>query len=582
MEQLIDLDVDYDISTEIEKEIELEMMQYEYEINAPLRNEYPLELKQFKSIVTALKTNPAHYDRIIALKEQLNSYRYGINNKFNTYSEIFNEPIFGTESFFNICQQRFALPIFHRVQRPPKQILVVKSANGPLRWLLLSQHEAQSVQKHLVELYNEDPANFADVWLIQPDGSLLAKGAGMQDFLKDEPQVLKGLLEINAFAGHVDYLDDESNREDTERWLAKNAEDKIHYLKLKTFRQPAQQQLLCTSAVIAQANDKNQSKTLRTGTHFFCKKRLQWEKDRQGNFRPEQAWKTKLLSNTKDIGNLNSYFVPFLGLDPDGLDDETKQALQELEKTEHLTGEALRSRAEELTQRQFNSLSAFQCAHLTPQQMRWLPVKKIAFLALPEQIHRKLTNPDGSIKLDYLLNAEQVKGLEESQSHLIPFVNPDYYRSFDQPWQIQSIPDQFLSRMKPEQGYMLSVKQIKALTTELCKDPTQDPTFFNAMMKSLTPDQLSWIPGPLLEKIPVELLIHVKEPQIKEITSPELISKLETIAASTGIIPEGTWTGWISPDMVPMVDAHYLRFLKLKEQIVKLQPEQIPTSNRFR
>ena len=121
--------------------------------------------------------------------------------KIGRYADIFDAPIFGTDAYFYTCENKTLLPVFHCLQRPPKQILVIRGEDKQLRFLLLSQFETNDVQQHLTKLYQENPKAVSGAWLIQPDGTLLAKGEGMQDspkMMRDSPKGCSKLMYSGA------------------------------------------------------------------------------------------------------------------------------------------------------------------------------------------------------------------------------------------------------------------------------------------------------------------------------------------------------------------------------------------------
>ena len=118
-----------------------------------------------------------------------------------------------------------------------------------MKWLFLTEHEANSVRKHLRKLYREKDSAVYQVWLVQPDGSLFVKGEGNEEFPRYEEVVEKGLFEINALLGNADYFD--SHVEELENWLQVHPALKIRFMKARTARDQKQNRILrsCKSIV---------------------------------------------------------------------------------------------------------------------------------------------------------------------------------------------------------------------------------------------------------------------------------------------------------------------------------------------
>ncbi len=549
IEQFVEqqVEVQKETEVEVEKEIEIELLGYEGASKESIASESTMPFDQFKQLVLELQSEPKE---LIPLQKQLSDYKYSA-----PYHEIFKQQIYGTSAFFYTCSNRELLSIFHPLQRPAKQLLVVETHLG-FRWLMLSEHETKDAKTHLEALYS-DP-QFGKVWLIQPDGSLFVKSEEV--FPLEHDAILDGLTEINALNGHFSFLDAKKNEESSERWLSSQSELKVRYLKLRTFRKKPQQQLLQSSALVAAALDKERGQTSHQTFHM-CKKRLEWERtQKQGRFRPAQEWETKILDNRKQIRNLNALYVPLLGFDSEATDVHTQTALKHFKG---LSPEELKQKAKQLTELQFDALGEIQGPFVTPEQICWLPPKNVRYLTSGAQIRTE----------KYLLTREQVAGLVETQGHLIPSVNPDFYRDFDQNWQIQNIPLELLTRMNPKIGGLLSQRQIEAITVQQVQS---NVVFFKVLFKQFSPMQVQWLQGDLIDYLPSDQLIHIQPEQIESITNRSLIPQLEKIAAKCNEIEEGTWSSWVTPLMVPQLAHDQLPFLKTKEQIAEVADGDVP------
>ncbi|HEX4840360.1 MAG TPA: DUF3638 domain-containing protein, partial [Rhabdochlamydiaceae bacterium] len=151
-------------AVEVDEEVETELQQYENIPASEYQPDSPLSYDQFAQLIQQLSSpNP----KLTSLSQQLRKFKYTFKGKQQHYDKLFCEPIYGTESYFNSC--KLTLPVFHRLQHPPLQILVIQK-EGKMRWLLLSEHESNSVKKQL----EKHPNQFKEVWLIQPDATPLS------------------------------------------------------------------------------------------------------------------------------------------------------------------------------------------------------------------------------------------------------------------------------------------------------------------------------------------------------------------------------------------------------------------------
>jgi|GEM_PF-2794242 len=554
------------VNIEIEKEIEQELQRYEQPPRNSVKAEQKMTFDSFKSLVSSSQGNILASSKIISLKEQLKAYSYGFGKEKRALQDAFSDNIYGTEGYFFPCENKEIIPIFNKLQRPPKQILAIR-VNEQFRWILLSEHEAQDVAKHLKECYTNpvDGLDVNNVWLIQPDASLFVKGDEMTPFPKDDEPVLNGLMEINALAGNMDYINKGRNRDEANEWFETHPKLKVHFLKLRTFRNNLQQQLLKVSVpvAIARGDDVGNGVGL---IDQMSKKRRELEMTRQGNFRPSTELAAKLLNSQKLIKTLLTDFVHLLGID------------QEREDTDTVTKEAFKSfkgidkfdEADKLTSKQFASLRIFHIPFLKSYQIKWLPLDMVQYLMHAEQICLDLTLEKGGRQ--YFLSEEQAMRLVETQRNLIPFVNPKYYKKFNENWQIQSVLPQDLIHIDPSQAHHLTEGQIKGITKEDLKNHRD---FFNTLFTGFSDEQIgSFIHGDLLEVIPAKHHGLIKDAQIREITDPLLIPKLEKIAAQSGQ-QQGLWTSWISPSNIKHIKATQIKYLENPAQIAEVRVKQV-------
>ncbi|ADI38006.1 DEAD/DEAH box helicase family protein [Waddlia chondrophila] len=576
IEQEVEMRVEFNvedqimIENELEQEIRLELEHYERLPRQPLLKEEKMDRKTFLTLIQTARKQEEIPMRVVSLQRQLASYSYGLFEDRFHYENAFREPIYGTHAFFHTVEGE-VLPVFHQTQRPPQQVLAIQVAEDQFCWLLLSEREANAARKHLLKMYaeNAEDSNSSKevegVWLVQLDGSSFATGTDHSLFPLEEECVERGIFELNAFAGNAHYLDQYPL--ELEAWMGEDDDLKIRFLKLRTARDERQRSIIQRNPVI---NRLDQKATHNPGHHLF-KKRAEQEKQYKGRLRIDDEVGVKLLS-PKKLRHLHVDEVPHLGIDWElkETDDVTQKTLGKLieripEKNRDNLDATLKKKAEKLTQDQFRYLQPFQVPFLTKKQIKWLPPSKIQYLEHPEQIC-----DHSQENWTYYLSEEQVAQLRSSQKHLIPYVNPLFYPTFSQSWQIQAIDPKYVALIPENKWQWLSKKQVKNLPQETNKES----------FRSLNiPQKFSWIHGNLLRNIPLEYLHKVCQEQIQEITDPELIVQLEQIAQTFTGKPEiekGLWTSWISKEMVPFIDfKSQLRFLNHSEQIRAVPNEQI-------
>lgn len=576
VEQEVEMNVDVainneiQVNNEIETEVELELQRYDCLPVPSLINEDKLTLKMFKALLQEIRSQKPNPSKIISLKNQLKKFSYGFHGELIPYEDAFSQPIFGTTKFFNTCES--VLPVFHKLQRPSKQILAIEY-NDSIRWLLLSEKETNHVKKHLKILYSQESNLVNGVWLIQPDGTPLINDKNYEDFPLFDDEISgvdEGLLEINAFAGNADYLD--AHASDTEDWLKTKSEIKIRFLKLKVARDKFQNETLRRSQCIVGSDS-----TLSVQPDFFkCQARIEKEKHFQGNYIPSSAVEAKLI-HSKKVKNLKVEFVKYLGIDPNATDEVTLQALEILDSKipKEIQGierkKELHQRAMEITQSQFNSLRKFHGSFITREQIKWLPSSFIEILDHPEQICI-IDNTTSEIK-EYLLGPEQVGHLKPHQKKLIPFINPKHYFTFRQKWQIEAVPPKDIDQVHSDCLQFLSKEQMKALTGDQVS---------KLKGKNIPPQKWSWLHGNFLAQIPPQFHNYVTSEQINEIDNATLINLLELIAKKGepfNNYTKGKWVSQIHPDMVTSINfetnVEYIKYFIEKKHILRIPKEYV-------
>lgn len=516
--------------TELDEDIDRELQIYENIARSDYRKDTPISYEQFLALIQQLSSKKP--DSLTSISDQLKKFKYGLNNQRKHYETIFSEPIYGTQTYFNTCI--YTLPVFHPLQRPPTQILAVKGPFG-LKWLLLSEHEANSVKQHMI-----DHPELKDIWLIQPDGTPLAPTS--QPFPIDDPnheELFRGLLEINVFNGNADWLGYYEHY--LAPWLMGNSELKLDFLKLRTKRHPHQNRILSYLPSILRLCASHQIDM--KSTHMIFSARADKETCAPGEeYTPTNLAEVKLLRSMKQIEQLTPLSIPHLGIDITQTDEPTQEAIRAL-KTKHRdsTDEEFLQILNQHSKNQIKYLPNQKIQYLSCEQIKWIDLSQVPYLARPEQIAKAI---EGT--LYYFLNEEQVKQLQTSQAHLIPSVNPFHYKHLTHPEHIQNVPKEHLDKIDPKYGCHLTPLQIKEGITTL--------DLLNLYQLHFLPAQWKAVSGKLIQGIPLD---EVCQTHIQEIQDINTIQSLHTLAKN----PERatTWIEWLS-----------------KEQLSHLTDEQLP------
>lgn len=373
-------------------------------------------------------------------------------------------------------------------------------------------------------------------------------------FLPPLSEIEDTLLEVNVFAGNIDYLNKKAQEEKITAWLATKTATKVSFLKLRalSLKDPLQKKALETSMPIAEACGEDITREV---VGLLCKRRLEREKHRQGSYIPASPLEAKLLQDPKKLRELNVTFVRYLCVDAnksDGLNQEARARLE---------GEDLTA----FNQEQLRHLSPFHFEYLSPEQIALLPAERVGELSKPEQFITLRLTRFGEVEEHFILRKEQIKGLKPHQKDLISSVNPDLYCYFEQRWQIEALHPSQAGRINPKYAPFLTIVQLENMDPE---------AFTKEMLLNLTAEQS--------RHVPIEFAMYiadkVNEEQVKKIGDPTIIPRLELLAASFEgpSIRKGLWTSWIAPPMVPYICEEQAPFLVTQEQIILCPQKFLP------
>lgn len=247
-------EVNQEVDQEIEQELFEELEIYQKAPTGNLRRENYWKPETIKDFLTHLASGQEDLSfKNLSLLLSDNHYPYE-----HDYSNVFSEAIQATASW--IFSTNKLLPVFHKMQRPLDQILIVKHTTG-FRAIALSQYEAKQFKCYLKE--NQNLEVLKQVWLIQPDGSLLQDTPAGPLPLKED-SIQRILVECNVFNGRIDYLD--IHEKQTTSWLHqdnKNLEIKKTFLKLKIANNSTQKGLFFRSDIFGYASLSEKKRAMR-------------------------------------------------------------------------------------------------------------------------------------------------------------------------------------------------------------------------------------------------------------------------------------------------------------------------------
>ena len=536
-EVVVAVEQDTESQNEVQTAIERELREYEGVDSGSYRQELGLSESGLTDMVSAVRIGSPRAN-ILSLKQQLADYDYRFLGESVPYQNVFSQPVFGTYAFFNASVGEGTLPIFHPLQRPPKQALAIRTIKGSIHWLLLSERETADVQNHLEGLYAKASRFRTSVWLVQSNGKLF-KGFEGSPFPPDhdrmKSEIEMGLFEINAFAGDISYL--AAHTELAEQWMHSEPELKRRFLRLKVARDSKQSAILASSILFNDGEGAHE----KSASFSLCRKRVEREKLRKGSLRPASPKDTKLLK-PKDICRLHVDHVQDLGFDLDEKADEyTTEALKVLADRYGNDG---RQGARELAVEQFKKLRSFQIPYITPKQMQWLPSHLTSLLKNPKQIY--YDNAEG--ERVYTLGPEQVKSLSKNQEEFIPFINPDLYYLFNKEWQVTAIDSRFLDKINRACLGLVTRKQVEEVS-----DPEMISRLERIAAGSLGRPKVK--PGLWTSWVKLERLKHISEEQVPYLTSNQVPSC------------PSKFVKFLSPEQVVWINERQALFLEGEQQV---------------
>ncbi|MCB1213286.1 MAG: hypothetical protein KDK40_03215, partial [Chlamydiia bacterium] len=319
------------IEVEVETEIETELKRYLSMDFSLIEKEPPMTMERLKSLISAVCAPTVETQTVIPLCEQLKRFNYEVGGKKKAYETIFSAPLYGTKAFFYPAMFDKIVPIFHRLQRQPKQLLVCRTGDGGYRSLFLSEREAESATPLLQTLQMNDLPDCRGCWLIQPDGKPFVGVPGVQPLNLSDPVVKQVLFETLVLGGDLQALERRDQRTIFEEWLAGGKELKVPFLKLRalSLNDPFQKEALLSSHSIAKVCGAEMPQEV---VGILCKTRLERERVDLGSVHPTSALEAKLLEDREQLKELHVSYLKHLGIDWNRRESDsvTKEALEAL------------------------------------------------------------------------------------------------------------------------------------------------------------------------------------------------------------------------------------------------------------
>ena len=545
------VEVDINVEQEQQKEVEIdeltqtELQLYENVEPTDYLPDRPITYNDFLQLIETLRSPKP---TLTTLSQQLKKYKYGLKGKPKAYDKIFSQPIYGTERYFYACTT--TLPVFHRLQRPPTQIVAIKTGSE-FRWLLVSERQGNSILHHL-----KGHPELNGVWLIQPDGSPLSSTKNPFPYSNTDPKLLQGLVEINIFNGNADWLGYYEHY--LSPWLVGDFDLKLDFLKLRTARHPHQRTILAYLPSILKMTNSSLHSDLKTNHMLFSERTERELRKLEGNFVPEGAAATKLLAKMEDIERLAAHCVPDLGIDPRKNDPATVEALKRL-RADHLIAndEEIRRICQDHSIQQFKYLPDSKIPSIIFDQIQWLHESKIAHLKHPSQIMRKIGD-----KTEYAIEEKHIQHLDPTQDHLVPAINPNLYRLLTHKAHIENIPNDHVDKINPKYALFLKPDQIK--------EGIKTKEVLETLKAHFLPTEWQHLNGNFIPQIPPDF---VTEQHIQQITAPNLVKELYALAQTDE--RRKIWGPWLGASQVPSLDPAFIPHLTHKDQVQAVNPTDL-------
>ncbi|HPE84863.1 MAG TPA: hypothetical protein PLO43_01640, partial [Chlamydiales bacterium] len=248
--QEVQIEIAQELEIELEMELQTELAFYEGLDGYADRPENKWSYEEFLQLITGLKESKQPF-HIKTLKQLFECYRY---QHGKPYGRLFTSQTLATENYRLSKIQ--TMPIFHRSQKPPGQILIVEKEDRTEErtyvHLLVSEKEAAAFKIFLQTLYKEKNHPHK-IWLVTPGGKEFIPNWQHQiDTIQDS--YLNAMTEINIFGGHISNLLNKTLYTPAKMWF-ENSDSKIaklknEFIRLRTWQMDHERDLLRTSGLI--------------------------------------------------------------------------------------------------------------------------------------------------------------------------------------------------------------------------------------------------------------------------------------------------------------------------------------------
>lgn len=485
---------------------------------------------------------------IVSFNDMFSKDKRGFNFTYDKpYEKIFfNGPYYATENFIHTHQQQ--LPFFHRIQRPPQQILVVKGHRRN-SFFYLSKDEAVAFKAYLDK---KGPKAVQGVWLIQHDGSTLLADDDSPKIDLDAPSIKKGLLVANILNRNMSYL--ESHREETVKWLNTPCGllslDESYKLKTQFVK-------------LTMAQNKEEYALLSQSKIFYKESSLDISR-KMGKLRGKGNEGDKKLSalSYKEIASLGERDQKLIEqldvdqvnyLDPSSVKYLLPQQIELLNESK-----LIQAVPKEL----FPHLQEYQMYYINEKQLPWIhPSDGGHIEALPKQLMVQLDDDQfRNISIDQIESLTEEKDIARLDDGQLVFLLPKQIQSIIDPKLIQRVPLELVQHLT--KGQVPHIKE--------------------SQLEGLQPAQTAYVIDDFVEKLPTRLVPYITakqverilEGQVQYLTSPETINavSLEWLHH----VPKGLRRQHLSKDKVSEITKDILQTTpKVKLQVVQeLSAEQ--------
>lgn len=589
------MEQEIEIQTEVVKEVE----QVELELNVELQLElegyeaYPNSYRQSEKVWNDESVENliggSHQNlptQILSLNESLAGAKQSDQIEYkHPYHNAFDKNIFITNNFK--CTNNKALPVFHRLQKPAEQILIVQRG-GQFFAYFLSLQEASFFKGWLQKNGKEKKSLCQRVWLCQPNGSLFANNP--YHALPDDEPVRKILLQANFFNGNVQYLSD--HEDFASSWLnSEHTEIKLRFLKLKVERSPKQKQIFNRCDIF----DVGSAKIGGKQSIIFKARKC------------ENAYIKKEAAELPDhaIAKAEACYVPFIA-------NRQVPFLTENRQIKHLTSKQVPYLSEAQLQhmhprqikyltkaKQLNALSQNQTTFVEDRQLAALEEKELVQLTNKEIIQKIPKNRYQTLQTEQLdqlddsliqaigdpavihklsneklkvLKPAQIPNLQESQfKHLkeeqiscilpqhVKFIDESNYRFLISNEQLKEVPNEKLSLLIPSQIPLLENNRLKELKTDALIQAVE----MNRLQYLTTEGQIDLMTQNQLQNIPDDFIPRVPLSRVDELS-----------LAQRRKLTQGQIRGLKSPNNIQEIEDQQLSGLQTP-QLEHLLPNQI-------